>query len=274
MAESTAIEWCDHTFNVAWGCMKVSPGCAHCYAEHLSDHRFGMNVFGPPQTTDRRTFGAAHWAEPLKWNRAAQRAGVRRRVLCSSMCDVFEDHPTIISQLARLFALIQATPDIDWLLLTKRPERIRESLPADWDDGYPNVWLGTSAEDQARAEERIPHLVAVPARVRFLSLEPLLGPVSLDAIIPIDGCAGAPHPDCALCAYPIHWAIVGGESGAGARPMEEEWATALRDECARARIVFFLKQLGGHPNKRGHNEAVLDGRRHVAWPVPRDRWDR
>lgn len=262
----TGIEWCDHTFNIAWGCMKVSPGCAHCYADTLS-HRHGFDVWGPKETTARRTFGTKHWHDPVLWNRAAEKAGVRARVFCSSMCDVFEDHPVIDLERERLWPLIRATPWLDWLLLTKRPERIVALLPADWGEGYPNVWLGTSVESQEYADPRIAPLVAVPAVVRFLSAEPLLGPLSLDRVLPIDGCAGAPHPGCATCAYPIHWVIVGGESGPGARPMQQEWARTLRDECAAAGVAFFLKQLGGHPNKRGHELALLDGRRHAEWPL-------
>lgn len=249
MSERTGIEWCDHTFNIAWGCFKVSPGCSHCYAETLADKRLGNGVWGPPATTPRKTFGEKHWNDPVRWNRAAEKAGRRARVFCSSMCDVFEDHPTIDAERAKLWPLIRATPHLDWLLLTKRPERIAANLPDDWGNGYPNVWLGTSAESDSY-RDRIGHLVKLPARIRFVSAEPLLAPLTLDEY-----------------ADDLDWVIVGGESGKQARPMQGDWARSLRDECRRARVAFFLKQLGGHPDKRGRESAVLDGVRHAEWPV-------
>lgn len=270
MSEHTGIEWTDHTFNIAWGCMKVSPGCQHCYADTLSS-RYGFDVWGPASTTARRTFGEKHWAQPLAWNRAAERDGVRRRVFCCSMCDVFEDHPTIDAERAKLWPLIRATPWLDWQLLTKRPERIAANLPDDWGEGYPNVWLGTSVESQQYADERIPALLAVPARVRFLSCEPLLGPVDLDEYLPSPwGCGGSSrNPDCAECGVSsgIGWVIVGGESGPKCRPMETAWADAIQQQCEYAHVAFFLKQLGGHPNKRGHADAVLDGERYTEMPL-------
>jgi protein gp37 len=266
MSEQTGIEWCDHTFNIAWGCMKVSPGCKHCYADS-SSRRWGFAVFGPAKTTPRRTFGAKHWNDPLRWNDRAQLAGVRRRVFCSSMCDVFEDHPTIDAEREKLWPLIRATPALDWLLLTKRPERIAVRLPSDWGDGYPNVWLGTSVESQGFAW-RAYELAEIPAAVRFLSVEPMLSPLNLRDLLPDHGCGGgAPHANCVVCAPALHWVIAGSESGAGARPLALDWLRDLHDQCADAGVPFFLKQLGGHPDKRGGDKAVLDGVRHVAWPT-------
>ena len=252
MSKHTGIEWCDHTFNIAWGCMKVSPGCAHCYAETFADQRLGLGVFGPAATTTRRTFGVKHWNDPLRWDRAAAKAGVRRRVFCSSMCDVFEDNPAIDLERAKLWPLIRATPHLDWLLLTKRPERLVTELPKGWGNGYRNVWLGTSIESQEYVD-RAQHLRAVPATVRFLSCEPLLGAVDLFPVLDT--------PDTE-----IDWVIVGGESGPGARPMDLEHARDIRDACSAFKVPFFLKQLGGVHDKRGHDAAVLDGARHVAWP--------
>lgn len=254
MSQLTAIEWTDHTFNIAWGCFKVSPGCAHCYADTLS-RRYGHDVWGPPKTTERRTFGAKHWTEPRRWNKAAEKAGVRRRVFCCSMCDVFEDHPIIDAERAKLWPLIRETPWLDWQLLTKRPERIAANLPADWGEGYPNVWLGTSVESQEYAY-RVEYLKFIPAVVRFVSAEPLLAPFVLGGQ-----------------AWEVDWVIVGGESGPNARPMDEAWVRSLRDECADAGTAFFLKQLGGFPDKRGHDAATLDGQRYTEMPVaslPRD----
>lgn len=253
MSAKTAIEWTDHTFNIAWGCMKVSPGCQHCYADTLS-RRYGHNVWGPAATTARRTFGDKHWNEPLRWNAAAEREGVRKRVFSSSMCDVFEAHPTIDAERAKLWPLIRATPWLDWQLLTKRPERIAECLPDDWGSGYANAWLGTSIESPEYLE-RIAILGEVPAVVHFVSAEPLLGPLSLRSYLELIGVDEA------------WWVVAGGESGPYCRPMELEWARTLRDECWEIDVPFFLKQLGGHPNKRGHHEAVLDGVRYVEMPM-------
>lgn len=282
MGMQTAIEWTDHTFNIAWGCVKVSPGCQHCYADTLS-RRYGHDVWGPAKTTARRTFGAKHWTEPLKWNAKAERDGVRRRVFCSSMCDVFEDHPTIDAEREKLWPLIRATPWLDWQLLTKRPERIAANLPSDWGIGYPNVWLGTSVEAQAYVEERVPLLTRVHAARHFLSCEPLLGPLNLTRIPfgtwfckkwhTVDGASdlyvNALHGVGGRPSFgSIDWVIAGGESGPGARPCETDWLRSLRDQCQSAGVAFFLKQLGGARDKRGHENALLDGVRYIEMPSP------
>lgn len=257
MAKHTRIEWCDHTFNIAWGCVKVSPGCTNCYAKTVAE-RFGFAVWGP--NAPRRRMGFSYWHQPVRWNREAARDGVRRRVFCSSMADVFEDHPTIVKERAKLWPLIKATPHLDWLVLTKRPEAItRAALPDDWGHGYPNVWLGTSVESAAY-EVRVELLLQVPAVLHFLSCEPLLGPLS--PTWPSEGYAWTGR------RQRLRWVIVGGESGPRARPCNPEWLRALRDDCATRGIPFLLKQLGGHPDKRGHEAALLDGVRHLAWPRP------
>lgn len=230
MGENTAIEWCDHTFNLSWGCTKVSPACTNCYAETWAK-RTGFDVWGPK--AERRTFGEKHWREPLKWNAAAERAGVRRRVFCSSMADVFEDHPTIEQERAKLWPLIQATPWLDWLLLTKRADRIASCLPGNFSRvTFPNVWLGFTAEDQewfsrrATAILKQPGLWQLPA-LWFVSAEPLLGPI-----------------DFKLALGWIGWVIGGGESGPHARPMHPQWARLLRDQCQAAGVSFLFKQHG------------------------------
>jgi len=248
VSERTGIAWCDHTFNPFWGCTKVSPGCKHCYAETLA-HRYGHDVWGP--TGARRFFGDRHWAEPMQWWRRAVKDGVRRRVFCGSMCDVFEDFHGLDEQRARLFNLIEATPDLDWLLLTKRPENIEGMAPAGF-GLWPNVWLGVSVEDQHRANVRIPILLSLRARVRFLSVEPLLEPVRLVLhntyhFTDTDG-------EHALASEWIHWVIVGGESGPGARPMDPAWVYPILRRCRDNRAAFFMKQMGGHPNKRDEPE--------------------
>lgn len=241
MGKETNIGWTDATYNPWWGCAKVSSGCKHCYADTFQ-RRYGNDVFGYQADGSRkplRTFGEKHWAEPLKWNREAQQAGIRKRVFCASMGDVFDDHPDAAPWRERLWELIRATPALDWQLLTKRPEHLLPMLPPDWGEGYPNVWLGTSVEHQATAG-RAALLRAVPAQVRFLSCEPLVGEVRFRS----QELTG------------IHWGIIGGESGPGARRMEEAWVDGLLADFARTGVRAFFKQAGsvlarewrlGHP---------------------------
>ena len=259
--QNSAIEWTDHTFNPWWGCIKVSPGCEHCYADTLA-HRYGFDVWGPAKTTSRRMMSENYWRQPHKWNKEAAASGVRRRVFCASMADVFEEHPQVIDARARLFNLIEATPALDWLLLTKRPENINAMVP--WHGGvgryhgWPaNVWIGTSVENQEQADKRIPHLLRVPAAVRFLSCEPLLGAVDLPWC---KWCGGWGDHDCYAVdddSPSIDWVIVGGESGHGARPMHPAWARGLRDQCQAAGVPFFFKQWGNHLH---HTQAHLSPR--------------
>ncbi|MGA2441219.1 MAG: DUF5131 family protein [Tepidisphaeraceae bacterium] len=234
MAQDSKISWTTHSFNVVWGCVKVSPGCRQCYAEALAE-RQGQSVWGP--NAPRRTFGEKHWAEPLRWNAAAAAARTRAHVFCSSMCDIGEDHPTIITEMAKLWPLIRRTPWLDWQLLTKRPERYPIILPADWGDGYPNVWLGTSIENNDyvwRADE----LRKLPATVRFVSYEPALGPLYK---LNLDG---------------ISWLIYGGESGPGFRDHNLEWARDMKRRCELAGVAFFYKQSAAY---RTELETELDG---------------
>jgi len=248
MAKDSSIEWTHHTFNPWWGCTKVSPGCKHCYAETFS-HRIGQDIWGPK--AERRFFGDAHWREPLKWNAEATRLGERRRVFCASMADVFENRPELNSVRERLWALIAETPALDWLLLTKRPDRVRKCVP--WRGAWPaNVWTGVTAENQRWAEKRIPLLLELPASVRFLSCEPLLGPLDLRKWIK------APRG--------VDWVIAGGESGHKARPMNPEWARSLRDQCSGASVPFHFKQWGhwspdyAHAKQTRRRVAVEDSR--------------
>lgn len=156
---------------------RVSAACRSCYAETFA-HRLGLDVWG--KGADRRFFGDAHWNEPVKWNRKAEKEGVRRQIFCASMADVFEDHAGLDEQRERLWALMAETPWLDWLLLTKRPENIGGMIPWSWVAGAPeNVWFGATAEDQGCADERIPFLLDNPAVVHFLSCEPLLSSLDL-----------------------------------------------------------------------------------------------
>lgn len=236
MAENSKIEWTDHTFNPWWGCIRVSPGCEHCYAEALAK-RYGHNVWGPAKTTERRMMSENYWKQPLKWNKEAEKTGQRKRVFCASMADVFEDHPQVVEARRQLFDLIGSTIHLDWLLLTKRPENILRMLPENWGGNtLINMWLGTSVENQEQADKRIPELLKVPAKVRFLSCEPLLGDVMLRRWVPPSKEGWAPSS--------IHWVIAGGESGHGARPMHPDWARILRDQCQAAGVPFLFKQWG------------------------------
>lgn len=221
MSDTTGIEWTDSTFNPVIGCTKVSAGCDHCYAEALV-HRYGWTEWGPGGVRKRTSPG--NWRKPMTWNRKAEAAGRRHRVFCASLADVFDARwPTGVRD--DLWSLIRRTPHLDWQLLTKRPGNIRRMLPSDWGQGWPNVWLGISAEDQAAFDHRWPILESVPARIRFISYEPALGPVTL----------GASRPD---------WVILGGESGRGARRWSPSWARDLIAECTASGIAVFLKQWG------------------------------
>lgn len=251
MAEDSNIEWTKHTFNPWEGCQKVGPGCDHCYAE-ARDQRFTGGAHWGPHAARRRT-SAANWKRVLQWDRRAWEAGKRHRVFCASLADVFDNHASILPEWrADLWALIRATPSLDWMLLTKRPGNIAAMLPPDWGDGWPNVWLGCTVVNQAEADRDIPKLLAVPAKVRFLSMEPLLGPVDLTEIaVPrpdlrasvvfdvLRGTGGLDRPIGCLDLI-----IVGGESGPHARPMHPDWARALRDQCNAAWVAFFFKQWG------------------------------
>jgi protein gp37 len=269
MSKDSAIGWTHHSFNCWWGCFKVSDGCKNCYAETFSK-RTGRDIWGPPATTERRLFGDVHWREPLKWNAAAEAAGERQRVFCASMADVFEDHPAVWESRQRLWDLIAETPALDWLLLTKRPENVMGMVPMDWTQyGFPsNVWVGTSVEHQAAADERIPHLLGIPAAVRFLSCEPLLGRVELFRYDEDEGALRGPGvvvsggmtvgtddypPEGYDDSYPgIDWVIVGGESGPKHRPMDLPAALDIIDQCKAAGISVYVKQDSGkYPGRQG-----------------------
>ena len=244
----TAIEWTHrrlpdgtllpgYTFNVVHGCTKVSPGCKHCYAEAIT-LRYGQRLWGPNAL--RRTMSPKYWASPLGWNREAEASGHARLVFCSSMADVFESHPTVNQERQKLWPLIERTPWLTWLLLTKRPQNILSMVPISW--LWPsNVWVGTSVENQRCADERISALLQVPSVVRFLSCEPLLGPINLSAYLP--------H---------LQWCIAGGESGSHARPIDLAWVRSIRDQCQAAHVPFFFKQWGGRFHSTGGRS--LDGR--------------
>lgn len=241
MGKDSKIEWTHHTFNPWWGCVKVSPGCANCYAEGFSK-RTGHAVWGA--AAPRRFFGEAHWNEPLKWNEEAKKARERRRVFCASMADVFEDRVDLIEPRARLYGLIRTTTELDWLLLTKRPENIYP-LTAKWLFPH-NVWMGTSAENQEYWDKRVPILLSIPVAIHFVSAEPLLGPIEMTGPLP-------------------EWMIVGGESGP--RQIQEEWVDSIQRQCVSKRVPFFFKQWGGKtPGAKTAAGRTLNGKTYSEFP--------
>jgi protein gp37 len=296
MAENTRIEWADMTFNPFVGCTRVGPGCDHCYAEAMAK-RFGWAEWGPGKP--RHLTSAANWHQPLKWDaqpfvecmscgwrgearkarlfenppgfhppapsaRACPGCGqftllqTRARVFCASLADVF-DNEVPPAWREDLFRLIGETPNLDWLLLTKRIGNVPAmvSVIPGWIP--PNVWLGVTVVNQTEFDRDIPKLLAVSAAKRFLSMEPLLGPVDVTPFLwgkhetVDDVCQNCPRDADCECGYhtrtalklpALHWVIVGGESGPNARPMHPEWARSLRDQCVDAGVPFFFKQWG------------------------------
>ena len=307
MSEKTNIEWCDSTWNPLRGCSRVSEGCRNCYAEKLA-YRFsgagqpyeGLAVLknGHASWTGDVRLVEEHLLDPLKWKKP-------QRIFVNSMSDVF--HENVPDEwIDRIFAVMALCPQHVFQLLSKRPERMRDYMSNDWgtrvanqlvrwlsDDAIttkqfeqkryrlteplPNVWLGVSVEDQKTADERIPLLLQIPAALRFVSCEPLLGPLELrvretdpddpalgwssDALFPWDmwrsddglSSDGPLHPR-------IDWVICGGESGPGARPMHIDWARGLRDQCVAAEVPFFFKQWGEwRPPMEGETYTTADG---------------
>lgn len=262
MAEHTAIEWCDHTFNPWEGCQKVGPGCDNCYAE-ARDQRFtGGRHWG--SGAPRRRTSPSNWHQPVRWNLRAATEGRRARVFCASLADVF-DNAVPPEWREDLFRLIASTPHLDWLLLTKRPGNVAAMLPFGWGAGWHNVWLGCTVVNQAEADRDIPKLLSIPAAVRFLSMEPLLGPVDLTAI-PRTRAEGFMRPLDGRFNR-IHWAIVGGESGQNARPMHPDWARSIRDQCQAAGVPFLFKQWGEWAPISQIDEADAD---ELYLPAPED----
>ena len=279
------IEWTDHTRNFWTGCTKVSPACANCYAEAQAKRNtktFGKWGKGAP----RAWHGENARKDLVKWDSEARSEGIRRKVFANSMSDWLDDEVPI-GWLVFMLDTIRITPHLDYLLLSKRPDnfftRHQEALmqcaadqphlanwlaawwcPSGCEEGQPhkpphNVWIGTTVEDQKRAKERIPILLDIPARIRFLSCEPLLEPLSLEAMSldphnelfrywPMTGAhvaEGYNVPRIYDGAQRIHWVIVGGESGPGFRPFNPDWARSLVGQCARGDTPFFMKQMGG-----------------------------
>ena len=230
MAKFSKIEWTDHTFSGWIGCTKVSEACDDCYAEE-GDKRWHWTPQGWGPGKPRHRTSNENWKQPLKWDREAAASGIRARVFCASLSDVF-DREVDPAWRSDLWDLIRQCPHLDWQLLTKRPQLIASYLPSDWGSGWPNVWLGTSVENQLRADQRIPHLVAVPAVVHFLSVEPLLGAITFKSL------AG------------IEWIIVGGESGPTPRADGTTMGSGY-SSAVQSREHPFLFQAMGRGQQKG-----------------------
>lgn len=263
MGANTQIEWTEATWNPVNGCTKVSPGCAHCYAERLTLQR-GGKPFLPGKAEIKlhpeRVLQPLHWHKP-------------RMIFTCSMADLFHEEVPFefIEAIWVSMACCDGKPGPGgrysgphtFQVLTKRPERMHQFLTEHWNKPWlpnplTNVWLGVSVENQRMVEKRIPVLLETPAAVHFVSCEPLLAPLNLRPYL-IEG------------NYKplLDWVIVGGESGPRARPMAVEWVRRIRDQCQAAGVPFFFKQWGGWPNKRGGDQAVLDG--HLYHQMPSGR---
>ncbi len=249
----TLIAWTDLTANFWLGCCKVSAGCLNCYAETLTKNRMGLHVWGPATTTSRPAVKNV-FAKLRSQRRLARSgvpsvmgAGMPHLVFVGSLMDWAEDHPDCEALRPTIWETIRAYPDLHFQLLTKRADRIVECLPADWGDGWPNVWLGTSIEDM-RVAWRADALRDIPAVVRFISYEPALRSLNELALTGID------------------WTIYGGESGSGFRPEDKQWARDMRDRCRESSVAFFHKQSAAVRTEMG---IELDGEIVRNYPVPR-----
>lgn len=262
------IEWTGRVWNPITGCNKVSPGCAHCYAETFAERWRGIPGHHFEKGFDLQ-LRPERLGLPLSWKKPT-------KIFVNSMSDLF--HKDVPNDFIRaVFTTMANCPQHTFQILTKRARDMRDLLTR-WEregltlrSGYgvrlPNVWLGVSVENQAMANERIPHLLNTPAAVRWISAEPLLGPVDL-AAISCPNCGGAEHMGVLYGSEQLDWVVVGGESGNGRRPFDPDWARTLRDQCAEAKVPFFMKQLGGPAqNKHGDLEDLPEDLRIRQYPA-------
>ena len=215
------------------GCSKVSDGCKNCYAENLTKNRMGLSLWG--MTAQRQRTSEANWRKPIQWNQAAKETG-RNLVFCASLADIFEDNKQLIQWRYDLFKLIKQTPNLEWQILTKRPENINKLLPCELPS---NVWLGTSIENE-KVTYRAETLKTTIAKIKFISYEPALGPIA--------------H---AIYLKGIDWLIYGGESGNRYRPENKQWARDIMALCRKTGTAFFHKQSAGYKTELG---IELDGK--------------
>lgn len=269
MGDTTGIAWARSTFNPWMGCQRISRACDSCYAESFVSNRMGyredgargFSLWGPKG--QRKVTSDANWCKPVQWNADAAKSGEFWPVFCASLADVFEDRRDLDEPRARLFALIEATPALAWLLLTKRADRILSLAPERWSTAFPpNVWMGCTAENQAMLDARVKYLALVPARVRFLSIEPQLEAVDVSEAI----------------KRGVTWLITGGESGPNARPYDPDWARSIIRQCEGTPAFPFVKQMGEAWAKSTETRAKSahgsdpdlwpDDVRVQGWPVP------
>ena len=257
MGAETAIPWCDSSYNPWIGCSKISPGCENCFAEAMMDKRLKQVKWGPGNPRKRTSI--ANRQKPSKWNLEAEKSGVRRRVFCASLADVFDNEvPTVWRE--DLFSMIRDTPNLDWIILTKRIGNVSKMLPSDWGEGYPNVWLLMTAVNQEEYDRDLMKLLDVPAVVHGVSIEPQLGPINLHL-------GGILSKDMNLGYAPVgsvlDWIITGAESGHGARPYKEEWARSLRDQCSDVNAFFYKQNV---IDGKKIETPELDGQRWMEFP--------
>jgi protein gp37 len=261
VAENTKIQWAHHTFNPWRGCAKVSPACDNCYAEAMAKRNPKvLGIWGEDGT--RPVAGESYWQQPLKWDKEAAATGERQRVFCASLADVFEGRRELEPLRWRLGQLILKTPNLDWLLLTKRPENWRRCFDEMWGEhtnqAPPNVWMGATVENQPMLKKRLPILAEIPAKRRFLSMEPLLEKIDF-----------AVSASVATSVFRLDWIIVGGESGHGARPFPLSFVRNLKKSLLCSGVKLFVKQLGALPIQGGHPLKLKDrsGGDMSEWPA-------
>ncbi len=258
MAQNSKIEWCHHTANLWWGCTKVHSGCDNCYAEYLSETRYNKGVWGNDKP---RLAVKSAWKDLLKFQKLAAAANERHRVFVGSMMDIFEKPMPLLphnfngvvydntGQIRDSFfrEIVPSSPNLIFLLLTKRPSNINKYIPEEWLDNPPaNVMFGTSVSEQDQADTLVPQLLNVKGK-RFLSVEPQLGWIDLTDI-PFEkrsynALKGVKNASKEYIGKKIDWVIVGGESGHGKRPFNCDWARTIRDDCKNAETPFFMKQV-------------------------------
>lgn len=240
--DNSKIGWTDNSWNPWWGCEKVSAACQHCYIERWLKLK-GLAPFRGPIRTGEET-----WSKPFSWNRKAAKTGQRIRIFTCSMSDFF--HPGADAWRDEAWEIIRQCENLDWLILTKRPELIRDRLPRDWGKGYPNVWLGTTVEDQSQIK-RLDILAKIPAAIHFVSAEPLLGPVRFGRRI-----------------EKLDWVITGCENAAKGkrREMNDDWVRSIRDECDVAGVALFHKQY--YQGTTLVDDGLIDGVIRQGWPRP------
>lgn len=293
MGDVTGISWCDRTCNLWIGCTKVSPGCKLCYAERDNERYHWTDRWGPEGTRHRTKmlpklaiWNRERWFEcqDCGWRGDNTADGLcprclhdgleptRQRVFINSLSDLFEDRPELVPWRDEFWKAVDACPNLDFLVLTKRPENLDRLIPGNWIFGLPpNIWWGISAENQEEFDARIPVLESWmrlrQAGVMWVSAEPLLGPIDMEAWLTEDDIG---DEDAPMWSWPISWVVVGGESGPGCRPMDLTWARVLRNQCQEAEVAFYMKQLGGAVDRRERLEELPQDLRIREWPASID----